>query len=220
MKTQAWSITPAHIILMSIMMQNVLYRIQSALTQPSDPCLINTHQLWCILELYIKKKHKHDLRATAEQSVHRGHELCVMRTATNSSAVWNAVKADGTYIMLPWYDKGSGEHKGRRVGGAAKRLVTNHNFLWGRSCGVGMWSPVTRFLSATGSCLFILALVGSCQTQSTLALSVVFPRGSLSLWVSVGTCQHSSGSQSSPGNPVFHPCSPPACPSQDFLTTL
>lgn len=43
----------------------------------------------------------------------------------------------------------------------ASLLVTSEDFLWGRSCGVGMWSPVTRFLSgpALGSCLFfILAL--------------------------------------------------------------
>lgn len=37
-------------------------------------------------------------------------------------------------------------------------LVTREDFLWGRSCGVGMWSPVTRFLSgpAAGSCLFLI----------------------------------------------------------------
>lgn len=49
----------------------------------------------------------------------------------------------------------------RGPGYPASLLVTSEDFLWGRSCGVGMWSPVTRFLSgpALGSCLFfILAL--------------------------------------------------------------
>lgn len=44
------------------------------------------------------------------------------------------------------------------TGYPASLLVTSEDFLCGRSCGVGMWSPVTRFLSgpALGNCLFFI----------------------------------------------------------------
>lgn len=44
------------------------------------------------------------------------------------------------------------------AGYPASLLVTSEDFRCGRSCGVGMWSPVTRFLlgPALGSCLFFI----------------------------------------------------------------
>lgn len=44
------------------------------------------------------------------------------------------------------------------AGYPASLLVTSEDLRCGRSCGVGMWSPVTRFLSgpALGSCLFFI----------------------------------------------------------------
>lgn len=41
----------------------------------------------------------------------------------------------------------------------ASLLATREGFLWGRSCGVGMWSPVISVFSGAavvGNCLFLI----------------------------------------------------------------
>lgn len=82
----------------------------------------------------------------------------------NQSRLWSTLSStEMPTPALPMIYKspvGEGEEKGG-PGYPASLLVTREDFRWGRSCGVGMWSPVTRFLSgpALGSCLFfILAL--------------------------------------------------------------
>lgn len=63
----------------------------------------------------------------------------------------------GEWVMLQGHEvlRGGGDQP-------ASLLATREGFLWGRSCGVGMWSPVISVFSgaaAAGSCLFfILAL--------------------------------------------------------------
>ena len=54
---------------------------------------------------------------------------------------------------------------------SAGLLATRDGFRWGRSCGVGMWSPVTSVLlgAAVGSCLFFifaLAMLYSPESKS------------------------------------------------------
>lgn len=60
-------------------------------------------------------------------------------------ADWEVLKGQGvglvTYLHQP-----------------ASLLATREGFLWGRSCGVGMWSPVISVFSgaaAAGNCLFL-----------------------------------------------------------------
>lgn len=66
----------------------------------------------------------------------------------------------GTVKFNPFRQKEEEKGEGRAVsaGYPASLLVTSEDLRCGRSCGVGMWSPVTRFLSgpALGSCLFFI----------------------------------------------------------------
>lgn len=79
--------------------------------------------------------------------------------------------------QVKWRRDACWESRGGRGGGCflndkgqpASLLVTKEDFLWGRSCGVGMWSPVTRFLSgpATGSCLFFILALAMLQSPES-----------------------------------------------------
>lgn len=86
MRTQSWFLTPANVILVSIMMQkNVLYRIQSALTHPSIPLPVDTHT-YKVMHLGDIEKPRHE-----GGGVRTGPELCVDQLSQPSpqTSQWN-----------------------------------------------------------------------------------------------------------------------------------
>lgn len=142
---------------------NVLYRIQSALLlllQPRRPMTHSYVTKWCLLgggTTTLK-----EWRRERGPSWLRPH-TSQCETYTTLPDMLKPVQAGREHEpMFTWFGQKKKQKKNNEDGGyPASLLVTKEDFLWGRSWGVGMWSPVTRFLSwpATGSCLFfILAL--------------------------------------------------------------